>query len=313
MSSLADSGDDDGGDATMLGVALAGSRLADSRRADRRRRRPEAAAPAVPVAAPPEWLDDDLVVETDETNRRRRRWPCALLVAVLAVLVGGGAAFAYAELARPEPHDPGPQGPHRGGGARPKPKRSGSRSSAQESREDGSTPGDVLGTRPEAGEELDEGDTLTLIVSLGNTPAPVPTDLVGKPLEEATQILADAGGFAPEVTREIDETVPKDVVIALGEGVPAELPKGSAVPLVVSSGPAPRTVPSGLVGGTFDQAKAALGGVQLKAKQVDEFSDTVEKGRVIRVDPGEGQQVAARQRRCPSSCRRGPTSCRCPT
>ena len=75
----------------------------------------------------------------------------------------------------------------------------------QESREDGSTPGTVLGTEPAAGEELDEGDTLTLIISLGNTPAPVPTDLVGKTLEEATQILADAGGFTPEVTEQESE------------------------------------------------------------------------------------------------------------
>ena len=43
----------------------------------------EAAAPAVPVAAPPEWLDDDLVVETDDDGAAagaagpaRSSWPC---------------------------------------------------------------------------------------------------------------------------------------------------------------------------------------------------------------------------------------------
>ena len=78
--------------------------------------------------------------------------------------------------------------------------------------------------------------------------------------------------------------------------MPAELPKGDAVPLIVSSGPAPRAVPSGLVGGTFDEAKAALEAVQLKAKKVDEFSDDVEKGKVIRLEPGEGDERRARQR-----------------
>jgi serine/threonine-protein kinase len=120
----------------------------------------------------------------------------------------------------------------------------------------------------------------------------VPTDLPGKTIEEATQILADVGGFTPDITEQQSEEVAKGVVIALGEEVPAELPKGEAVPLIVSSGPAPRTVPAGLVGGTFDQAKAALEGVQLKAKPVNEFSDDVEKGKVIRVEPGEGEKVA---------------------
>ena len=158
-----------------------------------------------------------------------------------------------------------------------------------EDRQDGSKPGTVLSTKPVAGKDLDEGDTLTLVISLGNTLATVPTDLVGKPIEEATKTLTDAGGFTPAITEQASEDVPKGVVIALGDGVPAQLPKGEAVPLVVSSGPAPRTVPSGLVGGTYEQAKAALEGVQLKAKKVDEFSDDVEKGKVIRLEPGEGQ------------------------
>ena len=184
----------------MLGVALAGSRLATPDEPTVVVDTPEAAAPAVPVAAPPEWLDDDLVVETDESDRRRRRWPYALLVAVLAVLVGGGAAFAYSELSVPSHTIPDLRGLTEAE-ARAEAEALGFEVERQESREDGSTPGDVLGTRPEAGEELDEGDTLTLIISLGNTPAPVPTDLAGKPLEEATQILAAAGGFAPEVAR----------------------------------------------------------------------------------------------------------------
>ena len=113
-----------------------------------------------------------------------------------------GCRLRLCRAPHPEPHHPGPQGPPRGGGAG-RAEALGFEVERQESREDGSTPGDVLGTRPEAGEELEEGDTLTLIISLGNTPAPVPTDLAGKPLEEATQILAAAGGFAPEVAVEI--------------------------------------------------------------------------------------------------------------
>ncbi|MFL6206559.1 MAG: protein kinase domain-containing protein [Acidimicrobiales bacterium] len=280
---------DPGRDATMLGAAAVGTRLADD--AD-----PTVVvdatgvAPDVAPAAPPEWLDDDLVVRTDEDDQPKRRWPWALLVALLAVLVGGGAAFAWSAISVPSHEIPDLRGLTEAE-AQAKAEELGFDVARQEAREDGSTPGTVLTTKPAAGQEMDEGKTLTLVVSLGNTLATLPTDLVGKPIEEATQQLKDAGGFTPKVTEQASEDVPKGVVIALGEGVPAQLPKLSEVPLVVSSGPAPRTVPSGLVGGTFEQAKAALEAVQLTAKKVDEFSDDVEKGKVIRVEPGEGQQA----------------------
>jgi len=282
---------DDGGlDATMLGAAVAGTRLADAGDptvvVDGTAVAPEAPAPG----APPEWLDDDLVVHTDEEEHRRRRWPWAVLVAVLAVLVGGGAAFAISELTVPSHEIPDLHGLTEAE-AQAQAEDLGFDVAREEARKDGSTPGTVLSTKPPAGDKLDEGDTLTLVVSVGNTLATVPTDLVGKTVDEATDMLKFAGEFKPKVTEQVSEDVAKGVVIAMGEGVPAQLPKGSEVPLVVSSGPAPRTVPSGLVGGTFDQAKAALEGVQLKAKKVEEFSDDVEKGKVIRTEPGEGQQA----------------------
>jgi beta-lactam-binding protein with PASTA domain/tRNA A-37 threonylcarbamoyl transferase component Bud32 len=281
---------DDGGDATMLGTALVGTRVAAGDEPTVALDTADGGEPTSAAAAPPDWLDDDLVVVTDDEERRKRRWPWAVLVAVLAVLVGGGAAFAYSEMSTPSHTIPNLEGMTEAE-ARAEADALGFDVATEESREDGSTPGEVLSTRPAAGEELDEGDTLTLVISLGNTLAPVPTDLAGKTLAEATQVLTDAGGFTPEVTRRASEEIPLDVVIGVAGGVPAELPKGAAVPLVVSSGPAPRTVPSGLVGGTFEEAQAALAGVQLRAKQVDEFSDTVEKGRVIRVEPGEGEQA----------------------
>ena len=62
-----------------------------------------------------------------------------------------------------------------------------------------------------------------------------------------------------------------------------ELPKGSSVNLVVSKGPAPRQVPE--ISGSFADAKAALTNVQLKAKQVEVFSDTVHAGQVLSTQP----------------------------
>ena len=163
----------------------------------------------------------------------------------------------------------------------------------RETRRDGSTPGDVLETDPAAGAQLDEGGTLVLFVSLGNTPAEVPTNLVGMTVDQANQALEAAGDFTSEVTEVESEEVAAGHVISLGPDVPAELPKGSTVPLIVSKGPAPRTIPGGLEGKTYEDAVAALDAVQLKAVKVEDFSDDVEAGRIITLRP------AARHRRAP--------------
>src|SRR3546814_11455282 len=79
--------------------------------------------------------------------------------------------------------------------------------------------------------------------------------------------------------------------MSLAPDVPAELPRESAVPLVVSQGPQPRTVPGGLAGGTYEDAKAALEKVQLGATKVEEFSDDVAARRVLGVRHADGQHA----------------------
>jgi beta-lactam-binding protein with PASTA domain len=53
----------------------------------------------------------------------------------------------------------------------------------------------------------------------------------------------------------------------------------------VSKGPAPRPVPDGLEGKTYEEAAAALEAVQLVPKKVEAFSDDVEAGQVIELRP----------------------------
>jgi serine/threonine-protein kinase len=71
----------------------------------------------------------------------------------------------------------------------------------------------------------------------------------------------------------------------------ARMPKGDPVALSVSRGPRPRVVPDGLEGGTFDDAAAALDGVQLVAVRGEDSSETVPEGAVIRTEPGAGTEV----------------------
>jgi eukaryotic-like serine/threonine-protein kinase len=158
-------------------------------------------------------------------------------------------------------------------------------------RKDGSTAGQVIDTDPNVGESLDEGDTLELHVSLGNSLARIPRDVAGKPLPEVQAALDRAGGFTAAVTEQADEEVPAGTVLALGPDVPRDLPKGSEVAVIVSKGPQPRVVPEGMSGGTYEEASAALQAVQLQPKRVDEFHDTITAGKVISSRPGPGAEV----------------------
>jgi len=238
--------------------------------------------------APPVVFDDGL---DDEDPPSRRRWPLVAVVVLLAALIGGGGAWAYVSSQVPTYEVPELEGKSEQE-ALELIARYGWEVERVEGRADGSVPGMVLSTDPAAGELLREGGTLRMVVSLGNELAAVPTDLVGLTLDDARARLAEAGGFTAEVVEEVfDEVVPAGVVTAIGPDVPGELPRESAVPLVVSKGPPPRTIPDGLAGGTFEQAAAALAEEQLQATKVEEFSDDVEAGTVIGTRPAAGEQV----------------------
>ena len=128
----------------MLGAALAGSRLAEPGE--------ETALDDAPLAAPtapPDYLDDDLVVESDD-SRRRRRWPWVLVALVLSVLVGTAAAFAWNGVRTPSYEVPDLTGMTEEE-ARAAVADYDFEIETRETRRDGSTPGDVLETDPAAG------------------------------------------------------------------------------------------------------------------------------------------------------------------
>jgi serine/threonine-protein kinase len=235
----------------------------------------------------PDEIDGGLDWDDDGEPRRRRRWPWAILA--LALLGGGGVAGAVAYDRTQAPSHPVPAliGLTKAQ-AEAAVEEFDFKLDVDETRRDGTEAGKIIESTPSASQKLKEGGTVHVLVSLGNELADIPVDLAGKTLDEATQALQAAGQFVPAPTTVDDEEVPEGVVIRLGDGVSGQAPKGSEVPLVVSGGPAPRTVPGGLSGGSYEAAASALAGVQLKAQKVEEFSETVAAGQVIRLDPGEG-------------------------
>jgi serine/threonine-protein kinase len=238
------------------------------------------------VAPELEWYDEPVA-------RRRRRWPWV----VLLVLIVSGASVAGAVVYN-RSQVPSYDVPNlvslTEARAREIVNPNAWTIRVEHTRKDGSEPGTILKTDPARGESLDRGSRITFFVSDGNTLASLPPadQLVGHTLDEATAALSAAGGFVPKATDAFDETAAAGTVLTVGVDVATQLPKGSEVPLTVSKGPQPRTVPTGLVGGTYEQAVAKLTAEHLKATKVEEFSDTVEAGKVLRLDPGEGAQAA---------------------
>jgi serine/threonine-protein kinase len=115
--------------------------------------------------------------------------------------------------------------------------------------------------------------------------------LIGKPIAQATAELQAAGFSLGEVTPKFDEGVPADVVLDLGPDLLPQMPKGSAIPLVVSAGPAPRTIPS-LAGLSVDQARQKLEALQLNVTTRNQPTEDVPEGSLMGSEPGSGAEVA---------------------
>jgi serine/threonine-protein kinase len=160
-----------------------------------------------------------------------------------------------------------------------------------DTRQDGTVPGQVVGQDPPPGTHLAESDVVRLTVSLGPPLVDVVTDVAGRRLDEVIFLNGLVGLNVAVVEERHDEEAPAGTVLALAPDVPARLPKGEAVPVIVSKGPEPRTVPVDLVGSGRSSAVDALEALRLEPAVVEAFSETVPAGVVMAVEPGEGVQV----------------------
>lgn len=142
--------------------------------------------------------------------------------------------------------------------------------------------GMVISQSVEPGIKVSASDNLVIVVSSGTQSIPVP-DVVGKDAMEAAQILKDAG-FETQFAYEYSDDVEKDKVIYTNPDPGVSAPKGSKIIITVSNGKEyiEAVVPN-LKGMTKKEAKKALEEAGLELGEVyEEYSDTVEKGKVIR-------------------------------
>lgn len=157
--------------------------------------------------------------------------------------------------------------------------------------------GQVVRTAPQPGVELAEGEPFLMIVSEGPRLRELP-ESTGLTLPEAQTRLVERGLDAVMLVEQFDEVVPDGVVI--GWSVPGDATLGvgslveptTPVELVISTGPAPRSIPN-VVGMTVGAARGELEALGLTLTEVaQEFSDDVVLGSVISQGLEPGTEVA---------------------
>jgi serine/threonine-protein kinase len=244
-----------------------------------------AAAPAAasPAAAPP-------------PARRRRRWPTWVAALVVLGALGALGYLAYVLFRTPTHEVPDVVGMTEAEARAQTADFDWELDVQRERSDEEPDAGEIIRTAPEAGERLAEGEPFLVVVSEGPEFRSMP-DVTGTPLAEAETTLAELDLTALPPTQANDEEVPVGAVISWS--VPAQ-PQTAAgddvlpdteVALVVSSGPAPRTVPN-LVNMPVDQARAALAELRLQLREVPRrFSNDVPAGAVIVQNPAPQAQV----------------------
>jgi serine/threonine-protein kinase len=146
--------------------------------------------------------------------------------------------------------------------------------------------GVVISADAEPGAQLRHGTDVELVVSQGPERYAVPT-LAGSTAEEARAALEEVSLTLGGTTEEHSETVPAGQVLSSSPAAGEQVRPGTAVGVVVSSGPAPVAVPD-VTGRPQDEATALLTAAGLTPQVAPEavFSDDVPEGSVVGQSPG---------------------------
>jgi eukaryotic-like serine/threonine-protein kinase len=146
--------------------------------------------------------------------------------------------------------------------------------------------GSVIRQDPGADQQIQEGATVTIVVSRGPPLVNIP-DVTGQPTADARRTL-EALGFHVEATQDFSTDVPRGQVISTDPPSGQRAPKGSTVTLFVSKGPRTFSMPD-VVGMQREAAIKKLEGLGLSVKVV-EIPGT-RGNQVVYQDPDPGVTV----------------------
>jgi len=141
---------------------------------------------------------------------------------------------------------------------------------------------------PLPGEEIKEGETVTIVYNPSNAPMAVP-NLTGMTIDQARAALLNLGLTIGVITPQNDPTAPADTIIASVPKAGEQVLGGATIDLTVSQGSGVVQIPN-VQGQTSQAARSVLEGEPYKflITVVEEASATVESGRVTRTSPTIG-------------------------
>ena len=141
---------------------------------------------------------------------------------------------------------------------------------------------------PLPGEEIKEGETVTIVYNPSNAPMAVP-NLTGMTIDQARAALLNLGLTIGVITPQNDPTAPADTIIASVPKTGEQVLGGATIDLTVSQGSGVVQIPN-VQGQTSQAARSVLEGEPYKflITVVEEASATVESGRVTRTSPTIG-------------------------
>jgi beta-lactam-binding protein with PASTA domain/predicted Ser/Thr protein kinase len=147
----------------------------------------------------------------------------------------------------------------------------------------------VISQSPAAGSRVEKGSRVSIVVSGGPASAAL-VDVAGLTTARAAAQLRKAG-FKPTTKAQASPTVKAGLVISTEPPAGTEVQVGSVVTMLVSSGPAPVTVPD-VTGQTLTAAEATLAEAKLALGTVTEKASTTQTpGTVISQSPNGGRSV----------------------
>ena len=151
--------------------------------------------------------------------------------------------------------------------------------------------GDVFDQDPDPGETVQEGDTVTLLVSSGPKKVVVP-DLTGLTEKEAKDELKELGLELGDRTEEFSDTFEEGLIIDQTPPADDKVLPTTEIDVVVSAGVAPVLVPN-VVGSTEDAAIAELDTAGFVVIVQTGESDEVDEGLVFDQDPDADTEAPA--------------------
>ncbi|MDP3893815.1 Stk1 family PASTA domain-containing Ser/Thr kinase [Nocardioides sp.] len=146
--------------------------------------------------------------------------------------------------------------------------------------------GEVISSDPSAGSRILDGDTVTLVLSLGKERYDVP-ELAGRTVARAERMLGRTQLTLGSITERFHENEPTGTVLSSNPAAGTTLRPGTAVDLVVSKGRKPVKVRD-FTGKSAAKARSVLSDRGLRVSTSEAFSDSVAEGVVISQDPTTG-------------------------